>query len=97
MNPNDLPVQANQINANLVDFKVLILSRYCGQFQPADEKTVTVRKSSQDIVMDLRPMAEFTTNEVSNYMAMNGYSIGFDGEAPAWLMKTDPAMELPEH
>lgn len=79
------------------DFKILILSRYCGEFQAADESTVTVRKSSSDIVMDLRPMAEFSTNEVSEHLAMNGYSIGFDGEAPAWLMRKAETKELPQH
>jgi len=80
--------------SGVFDFKIVILSRYCGQFNQATEQTATVRKSSQDIVMDLRPMAEFTTNEVSQYMAMNGYTIGFDGDSPAWLMKTENKKEL---
>ena len=85
------------INGNgPIDFKIVILSRYCGQFNPATEQNATVRKSSQEIVIDLRPMGEFTTNEVSAYMAMNGYTIGFDGDQPAWLMKTEDKKELPQ-
>ena len=79
------------------DYKIVILSRYCGEFLPADEKTATVRKTSQEIVMDLRPMADFSTNEVSAYLATNEYPIGFDNDTPVWLMKTDPSRELPEH
>lgn len=76
------------------NFKILILARYCGEFQPASPADVTIRKSSQDIVMDLRPMVELTTNEVSEYLTINGYSIGFDGETPAWLMKNENSKEL---
>lgn len=80
----------------LTDFKIIILSRYCGQFQPADESTANVRKTSEDIVMDLRPMADFTTNEISAYLTMNLYSIGFEGDTPVWLMKSENKKELPE-
>jgi len=79
------------------DFKIVILSRYCGQFRPADEGTATIRKTSEDIVMDLRPMADFTTNDIAFHLTGNGYAIGFEDATPVWLMKTDPAMELPEH
>ena len=80
-----------------LNFKQIILARYCGQFQPADEQTATARKTSEDIMLDLRPMADFTTNEVATYLATSGYSIGFDGDTPVWLMKTDSSRELPEH
>lgn len=68
-------------------FKQIILSRYCGQFVQADENTATVRKSSQEIMMDLRPMAELTINEIAEYMIGMEYVIGFDDTTPVWLMR----------
>jgi len=80
------------------DFKAIILSRYCGQFPPAlDEKTATIRKTSEDIVLDLRPAADFTTNEIAIYLTTIGYAIGFEDATPVWLMKTDKNNELPVH
>ena len=76
------------------DFKNLILSRFCGEFQPADKNTATVFKTSQDIVVDLRPIAEFTTNEVSAYLISMGYTLGFIGSEPRWLMTTEQPKEL---
>lgn len=78
------------------DFKILILSRYCGEFRQADEDSATDRKTSEDIVMDLRPMADFSTNEISEYMTMNNYSIGFDGDTPVWLLQKTGRKELPQ-
>lgn len=80
-----------------VDYKIVILSRYCGEYLPADEKTSNVKKTSQDIIMDLRPMATFTTDEIAAYLATNGYVIGFDEDSPVWLMKSDQKKELQEH
>lgn len=76
------------------DYKILILSRFCGEFHPADESTATVFKTSQDIVVDLRPIAEFTTNEVSAYLILSGYQLGFVGSDPCWLMTTEQPKEL---
>lgn len=76
------------------DYKIVILARYCGQFQPADEHTATARKTSEDIVLDLRPMADYSTNEIAAYLATNGYAIGFDDCTPVWLMKTNVTNEL---
>lgn len=76
------------------DFKIIILARYCGQFQPADENTATARKTSEDIVLDLRPMADYSTNEVAAYLAVHDYTIGFDGDTPVWLMKKNIPNEL---
>lgn len=73
--------------SELPDFKKLILARYCGEFLPADKNTATVRKSSQDIVSDLRLMAELTVNQVSEHMISHGYEIGFDDNEPHWLMQ----------
>ncbi len=79
-----------------IKFKQVILARYCGEFQQADDATATMRKTSEDIVMDLRPMADFTTNEIAIHLTVNGYSIGFDGTTPVWLMKTTKMKELNE-
>ena len=64
---------------------------YCGT-PPSN-----VKKTSQDIIMDLRPMATFTTDEIAAYLATNGYVIGFDEDSPVWLMKSDQSKELQEH
>lgn len=75
-------------------FKDIILARYCGEFLQADEKTATIRKTSEDIKMDLRPMADFSTNEISKHLALSGYSVGFEDSTPVWLMRTGKHNEL---
>lgn len=80
-----------------ITFKDIIMSRYCGEFRLATEKTANVRKTSEDIRIDLRPMADFTTNEIAAYLAINGYEIGFEGDTPVWLMRKDDELELREH
>jgi len=80
-----------------LDYKIVILARYCGEFQPADKETVTIRKTSEEIKLDIRPMADLSTNEIAAYLATNGYSIDFDDSTPVWLMKKDGEMELREH
>lgn len=79
-----------------ITFKQIILSRYCGQFVQADEKTATVRKSSEEIMMDLRPMAELSINEIAEYMICMEYTIGFEDSTPVWLMKEYDPKELME-
>lgn len=78
-------------------FKQIILARYCGEFPPATEETANVRKSSEDLKMDLRPMADFSTNEIAEHLTGMGYSIGFDDATPVWLMRKDGELELREH
>lgn len=85
------------MNEEIVDFKIVILARYCGQFQPADEKSATERKTSEDIVLDLRPMADYSTNEIAAYLAVHDYTISFDGDTPVWLMRKEQNNQLPEH
>ena len=80
-----------------VDYRVLILSRYCGEFQPATKQNVTIRKTSEEIRLDIRPMADLSTNEIAAYLATHGYTIEFDDATPVWLMRKDDAMELREH
>jgi hypothetical protein len=82
------------MNEMPTDFKILILARYCGQFQPATKNTATAKKTSQDIVIDLRPMIDLTANQVSEYMVLSGYEIGFDDNEPHWLMQEVKTKEL---
>lgn len=86
-----------QNDEKAVTFKDIIMARYCGEFMPATEKTANARKTSEDIRIDLRPMADFSTNEIAAYLAMNGYEIGFEGDTPVWLMRKDDELELREH
>lgn len=77
-----------------ITFKTVILARYCGQFiQATSDADATIRKSSEDIMMDLRPMADISTNEIAKYMTTMGYKIGFDDATPVWLMTTDNDMK----
>lgn len=71
------------------EWKVLILQRWAGEFPPAKEnETDPVLKSSQDIADDLSGAGNFTADEVSAFMAVNGYGIVFDGGYPKWRMAT---------
>lgn len=76
------------------DYRYLILSRYAGEFRSATEETATERKTSADIVLDLRPMAEFTTDEIAEFLMVSGYSIGFDDAKPVWLMRKEEVLGL---
>jgi hypothetical protein len=70
------------------EWKVLILQRWAGEFPPAlrDEADI-VLKSSQDIADDLSGAGNFTADEVSAFMAVNGYGIVFDAGYPKWIIK----------
>ena len=67
-------------------FKDAILNRYTDEYQKATIDTVNIRKSSQDILLDLRPLADLTTNEISEYLVSKGYEIDFEGDKPVWLL-----------
>ena len=79
------------------DYKTVILARFCGEFLQADEKTANIRKTSEEIVVELRPAAEFTTDEVSAHLVSMSYQLGFDDMKPVWLMRKGNENELPEH
>ena len=67
------------------DWKVTVLSRWAGEFPPAQENdSEIILKSSQDIADDLSGAGSFTANEVSAFLAVNGYGIVFDGGYPMW-------------
>jgi len=70
------------------DYKIILLKRYCGEFMPAfSQLDATDMKTSEQIMADLRPMATYTPDEITAYLAVNGYMIGFDGDTPVWLME----------
>lgn len=72
-------------------WKVVILSRYLGTFQPAaDEEDATIRKSSEDIQADLSEMGDFSINEISIELVAREYKVTIDEDGkPRWLMKKD--------
>ncbi|MDR2086831.1 MAG: hypothetical protein LBP72_06610 [Dysgonamonadaceae bacterium] len=79
------------------DWKVIILQRYAGEFPPHAGSAVKLLKSSEDIAFDLSVMGEFHLDEISAFMAVNGYAIEFDDGRPVWaLQNRPPKNELPE-
>lgn len=75
------------------DFKRDILLRYAEEFRPATFYNANVRKTSQQIMLDLRPMAEYSVNEIAEFMIDKGYSYDFDCYQPSWLMYQVPKLE----
>ena len=53
-------------------WKVLVLQRYAGEFRPHSGSGASIKKSSEDIAFDLSGMGEFSADEVSAFMAVNG-------------------------
>ena len=70
------------------DWKLILLQRWAGEYPPATPDDDCVLKSSQDIADDLRGAGEFTADEVSAFMAVNGYRIVFEGGYPYWGVKS---------
>lgn len=76
-------------------WKIVILSRYLGTFQPADEQTATIKKSSEDIKFDLSVMGSFSIEEISAELIKREYGITIDEDGkPRWLMKKDYTKQL---
>lgn len=72
-------------------WKIVILSRYLGDYQPAEhEGDATALKSSEDIKYDLEGMGDFRIEEISEELALRGYKVTIDEEGkPKWLMKKE--------
>ena len=86
----------NPMDAN--SFKSIILNRYCGHYPPAASLAdANVMKTSEDIMMDLRPVVDMTINEISEYMVEKEYVLDIDGGQPVWLMKENGMRSLEEH
>lgn len=79
---------------NQPTFKQIILARYCGEFIQATEETATIEKTSEQILLDLRPAAEFTTNEIAEFLTEMGYEISFSDATPVWLMRKNQSNEI---
>lgn len=80
----------------VLSYKDIILARYAGEFLQATEETATIEKTSAQIVLDLRELAEFSTNEIATYLIRMGYMIGFNDACPVWLMRKNPGQKLTE-
>jgi hypothetical protein len=70
-------------------WKIVILSRYCGEFVPATEADASIRKSSETICQDLAGMGAFSVEEISFFLVKRDYFIGFEDSEPVWLMKRE--------
>lgn len=71
---------------NNVDWRLVILQRWAGEFPPAKENENYILKSSQEIADDLRNAGEFLADEVSMFLATQGYRVVFDGGYPYWAV-----------
>jgi len=67
-----------------VDWKIVILSRWAGEYPPAKEGEEPILKDSQEIANDLMGAGEFAADEISMFLATRGYKIVFDGGYPKW-------------
>lgn len=81
---------------NNSSYKVLIFSRYIGQFIQANDTDAKYRKSSEEIAFELSGMAYFSIDEISELMISFDYKIGFDDSKPVWLLKEDEEKRIAE-
>lgn len=79
----------NMKENNVDNWKTLIISRYLGEYAPAEnEEDCNVLKSSRDICDDLEEMGEFSPEEVSITLASRMYKIKMDEDGrPRWMMR----------
>jgi hypothetical protein len=81
----------------IADWKVLVLSRFSGEYPPYAGTGKQIQESSEDIAFDLSGMGDISATEVSVFLAVNGYEIGFDDDKPVWLLtNSDSDKSLPE-
>lgn len=79
-----------------LDYRDIIMARYTGEFIQATPENATIKKTSAQIVLDLRPTAEFSINEIAQYLIKLGYQIEFEDSTPFWLMRNPQTKELSE-
>ncbi len=86
------------MNNEQKDYRELILARYCGEYPPIskEESANAIRKSSEDIVLELRPVADFNTDEVSKYLIEHNYYLDITEGVPEWLLANNKSKELPQ-
>lgn len=72
------------------NWKTIILSRYLGEYQPADNSDYSILKSSEDIKFDLEGMGHFSLEEISEEMVKRSYRVTIEEDGkPKWLLKKD--------
>lgn len=67
-----------------LDWKLVILQRWAGEYPPAKNEAEAFYKSSLEIVDELSTAGSFTVDEVSKFLAVSGYKIVFEGGYPLW-------------
>lgn len=69
-----------------ISYRESILNRFTDEYQPGSKHTANCKKTSQEIILQLRPIADFSTDEISEFLISKGYEIDFDGDIPVWLL-----------
>ena len=77
-----------------VDWKFVLLSRWAGEYPPARQNEEHILKSSQEIADDLRGAGDFTADEVSMFLATQGYRVVFENGYPYWAVKNESPHNL---
>ena len=69
-------------------YKAKILSRYFEHYQRVDSLSdANVLKTSEDIMMELRPIVDLQINEISEWMVESDYVLDVEGGGVAvWLL-----------
>lgn len=68
------------------DKKLIILRVWCDRYAPATPERINMMKTTEEIMIDLRPMADFSVNEIANYLTDNGYTPGYNGDEQVWML-----------
>jgi|GEM_PF-2655592 len=80
------------------NWKIIVLKRFAGEYPPhSKDADIVIYKSSEDIAFDLSGMGEFSSDEVSAFLAVNGYSIDFNEDGkPVWKLTESESQNLIE-
>ncbi|GHU79708.1 hypothetical protein FACS1894145_4450 [Bacteroidia bacterium] len=80
------------------DWKYLVLSRFAAEYPPYAGAGQKIQKNSEDIAFDLSGMGEISPTEVSVFLAVSSYEVGFDEDKPVWLLtkKSEPEKSITE-
>lgn len=84
------------MNNDNIDWKFVLLSRWAGEYPPARLDEDHILKSSQEIADDLRGAGDFTADEVSMFLAIQGYRVVFENGYPFWAVKNESLHNLIE-
>ena len=78
-----------------VDYRTIILEKYLQEYEPATRESATEAKTSEQIMLELRPTVEISTNEISATFITLGYTVGFEDGTPLWQMQRKNRPQLP--